>query len=139
MEMMARHTSQKRVDAPSEAGALAQLPTQVVTPLLILLIGAAAYWNSFRGGYVLDDAPNITDSIEIRGLWPTRITMLGPPWTSYTGRPVAMFFLALSYRIHGLDPLGYHIFNLAVHLIAALTLYGIVRRTLLLPRLQPRF
>jgi protein O-mannosyl-transferase len=34
---------------------------------------------------------------------------------------------------------GYHAFNLAIHLLAGLTLYGIVRRTLLRPGLSERF
>jgi tetratricopeptide (TPR) repeat protein len=34
---------------------------------------------------------------------------------------------------------GYHAFNLAVHVLAGLTLYGIVRRTLARPRLRERF
>ena len=34
---------------------------------------------------------------------------------------------------------AYHATNLGLHILAALTLFGIVRRTLLLPRMQPRF
>ncbi len=34
---------------------------------------------------------------------------------------------------------GYHAFNLAIHILAGLTLYGIVRRTLLCPLLRERF
>jgi tetratricopeptide (TPR) repeat protein len=39
--------------------------------------------------------------------------------------------LALNWRLGGLDPWGYHLFNLAVHIGAAIALFAIVRRTLL--------
>ncbi|MDP7162787.1 MAG: tetratricopeptide repeat protein, partial [Phycisphaerae bacterium] len=37
---------------------------------------------------------------------------------------------AVNYAIGGLDVRGYHVFNLAVHILAALTLFGVIRRTL---------
>ena len=37
--------------------------------------------------------------------------------------------LALNYAVGGCDVLGYHLTNLAIHLAAALLLFGIVRRT----------
>src|SRR4029077_16431330 len=39
----------------------------------------------------------------------------------------------------GLNVRGYHVFNLAVHLLTALVLYGVVRRTLLGPVLRSRY
>ena len=53
-------------------------------------------------------------------------------------RPVVQFTLALNHSLGG-GVWGYHAFNLAIHLLAALTLFGIVRRTLTLPALAPRF
>ena len=55
------------------------------------------------------------------------------------GRPVLSLSLALNYRISGLKVQGYHAVNLAVHILAGLTLLGIVRRTLLSERLAKRF
>ncbi len=46
---------------------------------------------------------------------------------------------ALNYAWGGLVPWGYHAFNLAVHILAGLTLFGVVRRTLLRPALRERF
>src|SRR5208337_2368430 len=37
--------------------------------------------------------------------------------------------LALNYAVSGFDVRGYHVTNLAIHLAAALLLFGIVRRT----------
>ena len=47
--------------------------------------------------------------------------------------------LAANYALGGTNVWGYHAFNLAIHVLAALTLYGIVRRTLLRPGLWERF
>jgi tetratricopeptide (TPR) repeat protein len=54
-------------------------------------------------------------------------------------RPVVNLSFALNYAIHGESVWGYHATNLAIHLLAALTLFGIVRRTLTLPALWQRF
>ena len=61
--------------------------------------------------------------------------MLCPPSHGETvsGRPVLNLSLALNYAVSGCDVRGYHVTNLAIHLAAALLLFGIVRRTL------PRF
>lgn len=107
--------------------------------LLIIIVGAAAYANSVHGVLVLDDIPNIVQSPVIGNLLPTRQSLLGPPWHTFTGRPVAAFTLALNYRIHGTAVEGYHLFNIVVHLLAGLTLWGVVRRTLRLPALRGRF
>ena len=55
------------------------------------------------------------------------------------GRPVVNLSLAFNYATGGLEPFYYHLTNLLVHLLAGLTLFGIVRRTLLLPSLGGRF
>ena len=54
-------------------------------------------------------------------------------------RPVVNLSFALDYAVDGLDPLPYHLTNLAIHVLAGLALFGVVRRTLLLPRLRDRF
>jgi tetratricopeptide (TPR) repeat protein len=47
--------------------------------------------------------------------------------------------LALNYALGGTGVWGHHAFNLAVHVLASLTLYGIVRRTFARPGLRERF
>ena len=46
---------------------------------------------------------------------------------------------AINYALGGLDVRGFHAANLAIHLASALLLFGIVRRTLLLPAMRARF
>ena len=99
---------------------------------IVVAVALAAYLNSFRGQFIFDDHRSIVES--------PRIRRLGPPWKYFTvNRPVVELSLALNYRLGGLDVRGYHAVNLAVHLAAALALFGIVRRTLGSRRLGGRF
>jgi tetratricopeptide (TPR) repeat protein len=62
-----------------------------------------------------------------------------PHGTTVSGRPVANVTLAINYALNGTDPLGYHVVNVVIHVLCALTLFGLVRRTLLKPALRDRF
>ena len=46
---------------------------------------------------------------------------------------------AINYAVGGIDVRGYHVVNIAIHLICGLLAFGIVRRTLELPRMRARF
>jgi tetratricopeptide (TPR) repeat protein len=101
-------------------------------PLLIVGAGLLAYHNSFSGVFILDDEYHIVENERIRQLW--------PPWPLLDHRrPVVEISLALNYAWGRLDVGGYHVFNVAIHLLAGLTLFGLVRRTLLVERFGQRF
>ena len=102
--------------------------------------GAAAYANSFSVPFFFDDRDSITNNPTIRHLWPPW-GMLAPPSAgqSVAHRPLANASLALNYALGGLGVEGYHGFNLAIHVLAAFALYGVVRRTLLQPVLRDRY
>ncbi len=106
--------------------------TTILAAVGLLAFGAAAYFNSLRGGFVFDDQTSLIENPAIRQLWPPGPILRGP-------RPVADLTFAANYAIGDFHVIGYHLVNLAVHLLAALTLFGIVRRTLSLPSLAERF
>jgi tetratricopeptide (TPR) repeat protein len=108
--------------APAEPGIRGAL-----APLLIAAAGVAAYANSLSGPFVLDDAPSITANPTIRSLG---AAFFPPPGTTGAGRPILNLSLALNYAAGGTEVRGYHAVNLAIHVLAGLLLYGIVRRTL---------
>jgi tetratricopeptide (TPR) repeat protein len=108
-------------------------------PVLLVVIGAAAYSNSFNGPFIFDDEYSIVDNPHILHLWPLGKAMSAPPQATVAGRPIASLSLALNYAISGYSVWSYHLFNLLVHILAGLTLYGIIRRTLLCERLKGRF
>ncbi|MGO9244476.1 MAG: tetratricopeptide repeat protein [Verrucomicrobiia bacterium] len=110
-------------------------------PLLVVAVGLLAYHNSFTAPFIFDDVTSIVKNPTIRRLWPIWGPLLPPHEGGSTveGRPVLNFSLALNYAVGGVTPWGYHALNLAIHILAGLTLFGITRRTLLRPALCGRF
>jgi protein O-mannosyl-transferase len=129
---------------------------------LILLAAVLVYSNSYTGLFVFDDEPAIVENPHIKQLWPLTAAMRAPAGTTVSGRPIVSLSLAINYALapdFARDTLampapgapaseydrlyanlwGYHAFNLAIHIAAALTLFGVVRRTLLTDRLRPQF
>jgi len=106
---------------------------------VIVLAALAAYYNSFTVPFLFDDHSSIERNPTIRHLWPIWKALSPPAKSMVAGRPVVNFSLALNYAWGGLAVGGYHAFNLAVHVLAGLTLYGILRRTFARPVLPERF
>ncbi len=107
-------------------------PRWAIPGAAALLVGAgvAAYANSFSGAFVFDDFPSIVDNPSIRHLWPPA-GWLHPPGYAATveNRIVLNLSFALNYAFSGGEARGYHLVNLIIHLGAALTVFGLVRRT----------
>ncbi len=110
---------------------------------IVVLVAAvlAAYLNSLRCPFVFDDSYDIIENPAIRHFWPLGDVLLvrsrGSVWLH--PRPVVIFSFALDYAVGGLKTPPYHLTNLAIHLLAGLALFGVVHRTLLLPRFRDRF
>ncbi len=88
---------------------------------------------------MFDDLPAISNNPTIRALWPPSRVLSPPAKTPVTGRPLVNLSLALNYAIGGLNVGSYHVFNVTVHLLAGLVLFGIVRRTLISHDLRARY
>ena len=54
-------------------------------------------------------------------------------------RAVGDWTIALNFRFADLDPVGYRVINVAIHVLAAVTLFVLVRTTLSSPALGDRF
>jgi hypothetical protein len=107
---------------------------------LIVAATVAAYSNSLSCPFIFDDLFNIVGNGSIRHLLPLRDVFLvhSAGEVELHSRPVANLTFAVNYAMGGLNPLPYHLTNLLIHLLAAATLFGIVRRTLLLPGIPER-
>lgn len=133
----------------------------LVAATLIVVAGAWAFSNSLSGGLVFDDFPAIVQNPNIRTIWPLTTAMSAPQDVTLSARPVASLTFAINYALAPADARdtferaregataavagrvernvwGYHFLNLAIHLAAALALFGVVRRTLLSPPLRRR-
>lgn len=101
-------------------------------PYAIALAAAAVacYANALNNPFVFDDIEAIVENPHIRTLWPLWLTLSAPSQSVEAGRPLVALSFALNYAVGGTSPFGYHAFNLALHIAAALLLFGVVRRAL---------
>lgn len=105
---------------------------------VIVVFGCCIYANSFDAPFVLDGRSEIENNSVIRRVWPPW------GWLTYNVRPLAYFTFALDYELYGFGdadsgPRGFHFTNIVIHLVAALLLFGILRRTLQRGRGEERF
>lgn len=120
-------------DRPMEPTRAGGKTTSGWLPWILVLVGAIVYGNSLKGPFVFDDLKQIVNEQSICNLWPVL------PVLKDSNRPIVKLSLAMNYAIGGHDVIGYHLFNVAVHILASMTLYGVLRRTLLSTLLKPRF
>lgn len=102
-------------------------------PLCLALAGALVYLNTLSNPFVFDDTPWVIGNPRIQSL-----ANVGEMLTA-TNRPVMELTLALNYALGGENPTGYHLFNLIIHVLAGLVLYGLIRRTLVLPEISEAY
>ena len=140
------------MSSPSHEPPPARLYSWLVAFVLATL-GLVAYRNSLDAPFVLDDERSIRDNPRIRDVWPSGEAGYAIQ-TSEAGRPVVRLSLAINYALGelelgdgatgrvagafgigrgGTDVRGYHVFNLLVHVLSALLVFAIVRRTARLP------
>jgi tetratricopeptide (TPR) repeat protein len=103
----------------------------------ILAAGAiAVYSRTLPVPLLYDDNYAIVDNPSIRhwntALWPSANRPA-------SGRPLLNLSLAINYAISGTAVWSYHALNLSIHVLAGLTLFAVVRRTLRRPVLAVRF
>lgn len=97
--------------------------------LLLAGLAALAYANALDAPFVFDDGVAIERNLRIRTLRPS--VVLSPPRdTPVAGRPVVNATLALNHALGGLDPRGYRVANLAIHVACAWLLFALLRRSL---------
>ncbi len=117
-------------------------------PVLIALVAFLAYANTFTVPFQFDDDAYIVNNPVIRTfhyfLAPSEIAGLTertptavPPALRYAfmTRMLAYFTFAVNYHLHGLNVIGYHVVNLAIHILNGIFVFLILRATLKIVRL----
>ena len=103
---------------------------------VIALVTLLTYWNSLSAPFTFDDDHSIVLNTQIRRLWPLSDVL--SPWQPdqpVAGRPFVTLSLAINYAVGELSVRGYHAVNIGLHVLCALVLFGIIRRTLRVPHL----
>ena len=106
---------------------------------IVVAAGVLAYANALSNPFVLDDESSVVQNGEIRSFTNLGRVLFPSANSPVAGRPLVSLSFALNYAAGGLDPRGYHAVNLAMHVLCALLILGLVRRTLLLPSLGDRW
>ena len=118
--------SEKRPDS-DRAGVDRARPGPAWTSVgIVALLGIAtlaAYGNSLSAGFVFDDKPHIFANDRIQSITPLSKTLSGR-------RPMVDLTLALNYAVGRQKPVGYHLVNVVIHLLAGLTLFALLERLL---------
>src|ERR1700678_1282261 len=89
--------------------------------IVLAAAAAAAYAGTFSVPFLFDDATSVTGNPTLRRL---ATVFAAPAGTTASGRPVLNLSLALNYTISGPGVWSYHALNLAIHILAGLTLFG---------------
>jgi tetratricopeptide (TPR) repeat protein len=97
--------------------------------LALIVCGVLVYANSLTAPFVFDDSTAISLNPFIRHLWPLTQSIRAPVQSAMAGRPIVSLSLAISHRMGGLDPAVFRAWNIAVLIVSALLLFGILRRT----------
>jgi len=100
----------------------------LISVVLIIILGVAAYANSLDARFSWDDRALVEENVYIRdwGKLPNIFTEnigagAGERYNFY--RPVQMITYMIDYSLWKLNPRGYHITNILLHILAALALY----------------
>jgi len=107
-------------------------PGTVTAMALIALFVLAVYANSIWGGFIWDDRHFIEDNVYIK-----QLSSLPALFTKHIGsganiwyfsyRPVQMLTYMAEYQLWGLNAAGYHFTNVFLQVLAALSVYWMVR------------
>src|SRR5208283_2180789 len=99
--------------------------------ILIILAGLIVYSNTFHVPFVFDDFPNVQENRIIRSLDNFFSSSLGYDYNPR--RFIGYLSFALNYHFGGFDVTGYHIVNLAIHIINSVLVYFMVKLTFRTP------
>jgi len=95
---------------------------------LITLAGFAVYANSLKSEFIWDDYHLIVNNSYLKS-WSNIGAIFshgagaGAKVTYLFYRPIPVFTFMLNYSVNGLDPFGYHLVNILIHISVALALY----------------
>lgn len=93
-----------------------------------------AYSNTFTSSFHFDDNPSIVENATIKRMTSEHIIDI------ITGiRPVVNLSLMFNYQLGGLNVVGWHVFNIAVHIANSIFVYLLMLRTLNLPAVEAKY
>lgn len=96
----------------------------------------AIYSNTFHAAFHYDDFSSIVANPEVHLEELSIRKVMGFWWMD---RPLAYLTLALNYYFGGLDPIGYHVVNIVIHIVSGILLYFFLYKTFTLPLVKENY
>lgn len=102
---------------------------------IIPLFAIALYLNTLGNGFVYDDIPQVVQNPWIRSFHNIAAIFTSGAWgfageTANYYRPLMHIFYMLLYALFGLNPIGFHVFNVIVHAGVSLLVFVLASRFL---------
>jgi len=99
---------------------------EVIFILLMVLLVGMIYSNTLESPFLFDDKSNIMKNYDVRMIEISLDTIKKAIWSN---RPVSMLSFAFNYYFHKLNPFGYHLVNIFIHIIVGILLYVFLKNT----------
>ncbi|MFC1515910.1 tetratricopeptide repeat protein [Thermodesulfobacteriota bacterium] len=94
--------------------------------VLIVVVVFLAFLPILNNGVVWDDGMNILDNPDFRGLSASHLSWMFTTFHDANYHPVCWMSFGLDYVVWGLNPAGYHLTNLMLHVLNAVLFYCLV-------------
>src|SRR5262245_59415272 len=123
--------ARRRPAAPRSAPALtlSNNLSRWLAPAVLVLVTAVAYLPTLANGFVnFDDIENFINNRGYRGLGWTQLRWMFTTWNLGGLIPLTWITLGFDYVIWGMDPVGYHLTSLVLHLLGSLFFYFVLLR-----------
>jgi tetratricopeptide (TPR) repeat protein len=107
-------------------------PVWMIVPLVACAVVFCVYANSLWGGFVYDDTYFIEENPLIRDLSNTPEMFTSAFWESSSRasktfyRPLVVFSYAVNFALGGMNPFGYHLFNVLLHTVNLLLVFALI-------------
>lgn len=103
----------------------------LVAIISLLLISVIAYWRVLRDGFAGVDDLTLIETSRI-GSFDDFIRLFTTPtgnyaFTQHFNRPISSLTYTFDYAIWGLNPFGYHLTDLALHLVVVILVFLLSR------------
>ena len=103
----------------------------LISIILLIILGFAVYANSLNNEFFWDDQNLVTENRYIKSYSNTlkiftEDTVSGGVYKYNFFRPLQIFSYMIDYSLFGLDVKGYHLINILLHILAALAVFWLI-------------
>lgn len=106
-----------------------------IVAVLIAAAVAGSYLPTLNNGWVWDDKHNFVENPDYRGVSPSQLSWMFTTFHDANYHPLCWISLGVDYLLWGMNPGGYHLSNLFLHIVNALIVFFLIQKIWI--RLKP--